>query len=187
MRLIAFTGKIGSGKSTAANYLRDQHKYIQMNFADPLREGIAAIFGFPIEKFNDREFKEKDFGYGFSPRKALQLLGTEWRLLLGVEDLWVRILQDKIQATYPIFGVCIADLRYEYEADWIRKHGGLIIHIHRENNPFQVEADHTSEMGIAFNNKDWGIDNCGTIEYFNKAIEDTLADLMRTNIAIYYD
>lgn len=72
-KLIAFTGKAGCGKSTAANALISTFHATEMSFADPLRI-TAAVFGFDPD---DREMKEvpSEEHNGVSYRQFAQQLG----------------------------------------------------------------------------------------------------------------
>ena len=56
--LIGLSGKAGSGKDTAAEYLMAMHGFRQVAFADPLRAVVSAVFGVPPADFRDREAKE---------------------------------------------------------------------------------------------------------------------------------
>ena len=61
MMIIAFSGKAGSGKDTAADVLVKRHGFKKIAFADPLKALCAPVFNIPIEIFNDRELKDKEF------------------------------------------------------------------------------------------------------------------------------
>jgi len=108
MHLIGLTGKAGSGKDTAADYLVATHNFTKMAFADPLYEEVAGAFNVSVEWMKSRDTKEvpsplltaskcDDTGFfdyliqfcesegfdpdvtTFSPRWILQRWGTEYR------------------------------------------------------------------------------------------------------------
>lgn len=154
--IVGFTGKAKSGKSTAANTLGSwfTNNYgIPTNvkaFADPIRM-IGQIFGFSDEQMNLQEYKEKvDERWGISPRKFMQLVGSEmFRTHIG-QDVWIKLMfdigiprwvnwvknhsvyaLDKECAAKPVYACMIGDVRFKNEADAIRERGGLIVRINR--------------------------------------------------------
>lgn len=52
---IALVGGLGSGKTTVAQALVNQHGYTRLALADPLKEMVRAIRGREIDKAQDRE------------------------------------------------------------------------------------------------------------------------------------
>lgn len=42
-KIIAFSGCIGTGKTTAANFLRERYGYALIKFADPLKSMLRAL------------------------------------------------------------------------------------------------------------------------------------------------
>jgi broad-specificity NMP kinase len=79
MNIIAFTGKRGHGKSTAAEVLVREHGYVHLNFADPLREVCHLVYGVSYEEMLDPVLKEKVLErWPFkAPRELLQQIGTD--------------------------------------------------------------------------------------------------------------
>ena len=87
--LIGITGFIGSGKDTVAGMLVEQG-CVQDSFASPLKDLCASIFGWDRDLLvgdtvDSRDFRETPDLYwtrklnidNFTPRLALQLIGTE--------------------------------------------------------------------------------------------------------------
>jgi dephospho-CoA kinase len=71
-----------------------------------------------------------------SPRRAYQLLGTE--VCRTVRDtIWLDLA--------PVKHVFITDIRFENEAEWLRKNKGLLIEIQRDTVK-EIES-HVSELG----------------------------------------
>jgi hypothetical protein len=176
VELLGLAGKAGSGKGTASKFLRDYYGYQVCPLAEPLKKALNAAFGWQMHQWEDRKWKEAvDIRYGISPRRAAQLMGTEFRELLGVHDLWLRTIlyRPTLKGTK---GIVVDDLRYDFEADWIRDNGGLVIHITRDNLP-QVVA-HSSEAGVNMKDEDFYIENItGAIP----RMLNQLHDLMRAN------
>ncbi len=82
--VIGIAGKKGVGKDTTANVLvnlfnkEENVIAFQMSFANPLKQGLAAFFGWNVDDLNDDKKKEEiDSYWGTSPRKVMQWFGTE--------------------------------------------------------------------------------------------------------------
>ena len=176
-KLIGITGKAGCGKDTVANMLR-QRGYETYAFAKPLKAALAAI-GFPEpESRLDKEAKypEKDYSY----RRLMQVFGTDFvRKVLG-EQFWVELAEKNVDLAVP---TVITDVRFENEADFIRKNGGVVWHVIRESTLTGVAAQHPSEKGVVFIPlQDIAIDNRGSLidlESVVMAALDTSAKLVK--------
>ncbi len=133
-RVIAFAGAAGSGKDTAAEYLVKHCGYARYAFAEPLKAALNAMFGWTMEQWNDREWKEAlQVDIGKSPRQMAQTLGTEWGRELVNRDLWLKLAQRKLdQARHAgLAGVVFTDCRFANEAHFVLENGGLVLHISR--------------------------------------------------------
>lgn len=170
-KLIGINGRLGSGKDTIGKMIqafrpRDLRHY---SFARPLKEGIKAMFGWDDEMLEDRTKKEAvDDFWGFSPRKAMQLLGTEYGRKLLRDDIWIQAAQRFHSTSLEINkGTIITDVRFENEAKWIRSQpNSILLHVlNPEDKPLD-EKIHESERGVSFycedllvvNDKRLGID-----------------------------
>lgn len=131
--LIAFTGKKGHGKDTAAQVLIERG-FTQVRFASPLKEMLRTLLRYQgldeetIHRMIEGDLKEQPCEYlrGQSPRHAMVTLGTEWgRDLIG-GDLWCETFAYAIEAFDNV--VC-TDLRFLNEEEVIRRYEGVIIRI----------------------------------------------------------
>lgn len=59
--LLALSGKMRSGKDTAADVLVDKHGFTKMSFAAPLKEICAAAFDIDIKYFYNDDLKDANF------------------------------------------------------------------------------------------------------------------------------
>jgi hypothetical protein len=75
--LIGIVAPKHSGKDTAGDYLCKSYHFKKYNFADPLKDGLADIFGFTHEQLYGKNKEELDPFWGVSPREVLQKMGTE--------------------------------------------------------------------------------------------------------------
>lgn len=165
MILIGLTGPAGSGKDTFADELYERFAFAKTSFAAPLKLALQAIFGFSAEQLSARHMKEAVADYwGFSPRYAAQKLGTEGCRNLFGEDVWIKRWLLTYFSLQQTDDVVVTDVRFDNEADTIRKLGGYIVHIRRGHNPLAIGTSHASEQGISFATGDFFVENDGTVE-----------------------
>ncbi|WP_054917662.1 hypothetical protein [Pseudomonas sp. NBRC 111138] len=179
--LIGLTGRARSGKTTAAEHLARTYLLEQYAFADPLRDGLMAIFNLdPTDFEGDR--KELPLGWlDRSPRQLMQSMGTEWARNTVHPDVWVKLAEQNLDymsnALGAVLGFVVSDVRFENEAELIRRRGGTVIHIIRPNaltvNP------HISEAGIAANPADLTLPNYGTVEAFLRSLDEVFLTIRR--------
>src|ERR1700679_2068879 len=98
--IIGVVGFVGSGKDTVGNILVDIG-FIRDSYAAPVKDAVAVIFGWDRNQLEgaigvDRVWREQPdpywsekFGKPFSPRLALQLMGTECGRNVYHPNLWV--------------------------------------------------------------------------------------------------
>lgn len=177
--LIGLTGPARTGKSTTAHHLSLEHGFECFAFADPLREGLAAIFQLSPEDF-EGEAKEQPISWlGRSPRQLMQLLGTEWGRHMISANLWVDLAEQHLDAianaSFPAPNFVISDVRFENEADFIRKRGGVIVHLQRFEAP-KVNP-HVSESGVSFHKNDLVLVNDGDLQSLYRQIESLIVGL----------
>jgi hypothetical protein len=142
--IIGLLGFIGSGKGTVGVLLEKHHGFRQDSFARPLKDAVAAIFGWDRQMlegdtFDSRAWREqcdpfwsnKFGGVDFTPRLALQLMGTEAGRNVFHKDLWViSLIQRNLGKD-----VVITDVRFKNEVDAIHKNGGIVIRVKRGPEP----------------------------------------------------
>ena len=85
-------------------------------------------------------------------------------------QLWLMMAQQRLVNHGP--GMVIADVRFENEAAFVRKLGGLIIHVSRPSSK-EVEA-HVSENGVELLPTDAKLSNTGTLEELQQSVRDLL-------------
>jgi hypothetical protein len=144
--VIGFQGLAGSGKSTAAKILAREFNFARKPFAYPIKAMLAAL-GVPTENLDgSREDKEVRLPIlnGYTPRYAMQTLGTEWaRAHLG-EDFWINWWKQGVDI---IPGDIVADdVRFDNEVDMIRSLGGVVIRLRREGSGDRINPSHASEQ-----------------------------------------
>ena len=183
--LIGIAGLARSGKDTFASFLKLKSKELNEEFetyafADPLKLAASQMFGLPLSIFyggDEREEINED--WGISPREMLQKLGTEGGREIFGSDLWIKRANVQFRAPL-IYGFkeevldvpfCVTDVRFNDEADWIREHHGIVVHI-RNDNVIGDVREHASEEGVTIVNDDIIIMNNGTLEELEESAND---------------
>lgn len=178
--LIGITGRAGSGKDTAAGYLQHRYGFTPMAFADPLKQAAATLFNLPEHFFHDRELKEQVVeDWGMSPRRMLQILGTDAIRANFGADFWIKRWLQEYRSMAASDNVVLTDVRFNNEAQVVRDLGGSILHIHRPQ-PARLEADaaaHMSEMPVhVLPRQDKALVNDGTLDDLFAKIDALFSD-----------
>jgi hypothetical protein len=126
--IIAVAGRIGAGKSSAADYLEKKHGYKQVALAEPLKRIAMEVYG--LEKrhvFGTQEDKAEllphvsdEWGDARTPRQILEHLGTEGFRAID-PDTWVKLMVRRAKDLISEgWGVVVPDARLpnEFEAVW---------------------------------------------------------------------
>lgn len=150
--IIGLVGLIGAGKGTVADILVRKHGFIKESFANAVKDACAPIFGWDRKMLEgdtpeSRQWREspdqwwsEQFGKPFSPRYALQLMGTEAGRNVFHRDLWVLSF---IRRADPAKNYVLADVRFPNEIDMIKQHDGKVIRVKRGNDPEWMPAAET--------------------------------------------
>jgi len=144
-----------------------------MSFAEPMRYMLTGLFiymGYDAKQIEKMYTTGKEIvpaGLIKSPRKMMQLLGTEWGRNCVDADLWVKAAKRKIEKI-SAQAIVFDDIRFENEAAMIRGLGGLIIHIDRGD---LITDEHASESGINDHVSDAFVDNDHSLADFLMDIE----------------
>jgi hypothetical protein len=168
--IIGLGFKKRSGKDTVADHLTRVHGFQKFSWADPLKEACKAAFDWTDEHVHGDLKEVVDPRWGFTPRHALQHVGTElfrnW-----IEDFWVRRTMMAIREGDRIV---IADVRFPNEARAIKEAGGVLWRIDRP----LLESDdtHPSETSME-NYEDWDaiVENSDTLDFL-LGLVDMLVD-----------
>lgn len=181
-RVIGLSGYAGVGKDTFAEYfaaaLRSRSsgrcKAVAMAFADALRAEVAAAFGIDRRCLTDRASKESPHrgltheqcadpafaalmrtlpGHEWSPRRVMQLWGTEYRRRSRA-DYWIDRADEALEALRAdgCHVLVMTDCRFLNEAHWIKARGGQVWRITRAGAA--PTNEHRSETAL----DDWPFD-----------------------------
>ena len=182
-KIIGITGPAQCGKDTAADYIIDKRPaYRKTSFADPIKEMLSTGLGLTSEQLYGGLKDSMDNRYGCTPRHMLQTLGTEWGRELIDSNVWVNAMESYLADIGGTF--IIPDVRFENEAELVRKHGRLI-HIRGRDNNIEAGADHVSESGVNCGSTDIIIHNDDLIDSFYDYIGEALTRIELEEQFIY--
>ena len=178
-RLIALSGRAGSGKSVVAQELMDRD-WDRVKFADGLKNMLRVLYSmmglnfYEVEDRIEGDLKETPDPYlqGRSPRHAMQTLGQEWGRTCISDDFWVKAWTERARTKLKHgYSVVVDDCRYANEADAIRKIGGIVVRVDRPNH----EATGTTHASEQFDfEPDVTLINDGTVDDLIKQARETL-------------
>ena len=122
VKIYAFCGVMGSGKGYSCQQLIDNEDFIQIDFADCLRDMVWKMLDWQPENAEEYDlFKKGKFfipRYGkINGRLLLQRIGATMREI--DPDFWVKQHQAKIERAISMGynNICISDARYKNELE----------------------------------------------------------------------
>jgi dephospho-CoA kinase len=154
---VGLIGLAGSGKDTAAIGLV-ANGWLREAFADHLKH-LALEFGWNGIKDAKGRALLQDLGMAgrkYNPDCWVEHIAYKLKLQLKYRELWPRVW---------------TDVRFQNEADFIRKRGGIIIRI---NRPEIIAENHESELKQLDVVADYTVDNTGTIPELRDKILDII-------------
>ena len=208
MALIAISGWIGSGKDTVADYLISKHNFERESLAASLKDAISSIFSWDrdmvegktdearlIREAADEWWSQKLGIPNFSPRLAMQLVGTEIMRNQFHRDIWVFSLESRLK-TRQDESLVITDCRFRNELAVIKRVHGKTIWVRRgplpswydiailANAGSESSIQKLTELGIHESEWNWVgydfdciIDNDGSLQELHQKIEKALVHL----------
>lgn len=80
------------------------------------------------------------FGLNISPRKILQIVGTEFGRGLLNDKVWIDIVEDNISITNPDL-VVLSDVRFTDEVAFVKDNSGIIVNVTSGDTTFSYSTD----------------------------------------------
>ena len=130
--VIGLCGFVGSGKNTFSNFLVEKYGFKEFSFAEALKDVLSILFGWERELLEgktivSRNFREKlDERWSldlkidnFTPRKGMQMIGTELFRDSFHKDIWALVLKNKI-INSGFKKIVITDCRFINEFEIIK-------------------------------------------------------------------
>jgi hypothetical protein len=189
--IIGLCGTQGSGKDTVANILISEYGFVKLTFASTLKDVVAILFSWPRDLLEglteesrlwretvDDFWSEKLSIPSFTPRKSLQMIGTDLFRIHFNNDIWINIVENKIGATLknnPNTNIVISDCRFANEFTLIKQFpDSHIITILREKNIIQ-NLSHSSETEWVNYNFDAILQNDNSIDDLKSNLKSLLS------------
>jgi len=173
-KIIGLVGKKYSGKTSCAIFLCDEFDYINISFADPLKDILKTLFFLTDNQLNGYEKEANVTGLGISPRTLMQQIGTDLfrdrlkecipALELQNKSIWIWHLEQRICRLIAEGRkrIVVSDIRFEDELACIKRLNGKVIHIRRTIS--LLDAHSSENLILAPEDVDCVIDNVGSIE-----------------------
>lgn len=167
--IISLSGYQGSGKSTVADYLVTKHGFKHFSFADALKQVLSILFSWDLNKLQgttpeDRTWRETIDTWwaeklnipNFSPRYAMQFIGTNLFREHFNSSFWTSIVQKQISDLSSSQHIVISDCRFPDEYQMLSSLNAFFILIERNSTKPVTDSEfanlHISESYIeAFN------------------------------------
>ncbi len=181
--IIGISGKIGHGKDTVSDILKDLSSYNwkTKKFAGKLKEMTCMLTGCTLEQLEDQEFKKQLIGpqWGDLTYRTMMIrIGTEAMRDNVHPDTWVNALFANYNPKKDFW--IITDLRFINEASAIKKLGGFLI---RVNRPGVDNIDHISETMLDdFDGFDATIVNDGSLDDLREEVKTILFKIIYAQI-----
>ncbi len=179
MKLIALTGKMGVGKSTAIEHFKTLlASTANVKFAQPLYD----IQEFVYERISGAYQRPEAF---VKDRKLLQWIGTEWGRDTISNSLWIDLWKHNVNfvKAYKKMVTC-DDCRFDNEAEAVKSMGGIIIKIVSNKTENRIDTtsgivQHKSEQGVDEKFVDFTVDNSYTVEEFKVKLTEIYLTLLK--------
>ena len=208
MQLVSLVGFKGSGKDSAGRHLVENHSFVNFSFAESLKDALASIFcwdramleGDTPESRAWRETVDQWWAdrlgiHNFTPRLAMQLVGTNVFRQHFNTDIWILNIERKLSLLPQDAKVVLIDGRFPNELNLGRKYGAQVIRVKRGDEPewfdeaawinansptnsfraarFDLlnERVHVSEWAWIGEEIDHTIDNNATLDHLYRSIE----------------
>jgi hypothetical protein len=145
--IIGISGKIGSGKSTAAKYLIDNMPHLRFEekfFAYNVKMIASIISGLPMEVMLSQEGKNMQLPLydGITVGRLQQVIGTDLFRDHFDKMVWVKSMfapYDRAKDNW-----IVSDVRFRNEADYVKQMGGILVRL--EGDPAGVRSNSTRDM-----------------------------------------
>jgi hypothetical protein len=156
--IIGLSGFAGAGKSTVAEYLVREYGFVRLSFASAVKDLTAAAFGWDRQRLDgatpqDRIWREESDPFWssrmrkpFSPRYALQYLGTDIFRNHVLPTIWCDNVVAKIRHLNTDANVVIDDVRFVNERNALRHEGAQFLLVRKDefSTPLHTELWQTA-------------------------------------------
>lgn len=147
--IIGIAGKAHAGKDTVANLLLSLLPIPSSiyHFADPIKQHLCDLLKIDIKFFNTTELKESIYKDGLTYRNLMQNTGDSFKKIFG-ENIFVDLANKHYMDLNANTPLVIPDVRYDYEAEWIKDNHGYMIYVDNMNSSTTLSNMHSSELNL---------------------------------------
>jgi energy-coupling factor transporter ATP-binding protein EcfA2 len=175
--IVAFGGRAGSGKSTAAMLLRSllPQKIVVLSFATPVKAIASIVGGSDCTTKTDKNSTPPTLAdTDLTWRRLLQIVGTEFGRNMLHPEIWIRLAERTMDRELAKGNIVVFDdMRFENELRFIKQRGGHTVLVDR-NLP---AMDHPSEQLDFVELFDRTILNTGSLTDLQAAVVELALDL----------
>jgi hypothetical protein len=155
--IVGILGLKGAGKDTIGDYLVENYGFEKVSFASALKDATAAIFGWDRDMLEGNtpeareqreqpdEFWSEKLGYDFTPRYALQYIGTDVMRKNFYDGIWIAALEKKL--SNPDKDYVITDVRFPNEVTLLKNLGATLVEVQRGEQPEWMELASKANAG----------------------------------------
>ena len=156
--IVAFSGKRGSGKTTAAKFLESNYGFTRASFAGTLKALANTIFPFTVADFTEKNKEIPYAQYSWTPREFLITLGKFLRYY--DQDYFVKKVRLESKTV-------IDDLRFNNELAYLKNKGAFIIRMERFKylNVYKDDLEDSSETELDNAEFDYEIPACRNTDF----------------------
>lgn len=145
--VVAISGFAGSGKDTVADIFTEKYGYVKISMADAVKDVLAVVFGWDRDMLQgstkeSRAWRElpdvfwtNALGYEFTPRTAMQAIGTDLFRNHFHPDFWCLAVQKRIMDLSEGQRVVIPDIRFLNEINMARRLDARMFEVRRGESP----------------------------------------------------
>lgn len=186
--LIGITTRDHKGASLMATHLRQQHGFEIVTIATPFEAALAGLLDTTPERIHAQSSSHQpllpNIPKGHDMWTHHTTIGTAIRTLRCEfahdlhEDFVPLQLETRLQRISESqdaqLGIVIPDIIFNNEADFIRSHSGIVIHLKNDLTD-RSPASHYSGFGISRKDEDMTLHNNGTASDLLMALDNLMA------------
>lgn len=193
-KIIMISGAKRSGKDFLADMLCKYYgdRATKLAFATPIKQIVCGLFGISEDKLDIMKNNEDEYGIevkaypnnqpsvtigSLSFREILQRIGTEATKPVFGNDVWARMVLDKINADTEHDIFIISDFRFnsEYQTLAVSEHKCNIYSIRVDSDIVRVNSD-IVEKSLDMHSSETELDNFDfDIEFYNSSQSSVMA------------
>ncbi len=189
--IIGLSGVQGAGKDTVGEILIKEYGFVKLSFGSALKDVISILFGWNRDMLEgttqesrlwretvNEYWSEKTGIPDFTPRKALQYIGTDLLRNQLCKDIWACVVENKITELInlnPKVNIVITDCRFTNEFAIVKKFDSArIVKVERNNLNSSNIPTHSSESEWADYPFDVVLPNNGSIDELKANIKNLI-------------